>query len=1059
MALPDITIPDSVTHIGGSAFQLCQSLPAVEIPNSVVKIDNSAFGYCHGLTSVTVPASVETIDGNPFPACTHLTKIAVEKGNPSYTADGSGALFTKDMTELVSFPAGRSGTCQVPDGVTVIREGAFNTCEGLTGVTLPDSLRILGSEAFKECHNLSGVVIPAGVTQIGETAFDNCRSLTSVTVPPGVTVLPFAVFACCKSLSDVTLDTGITDIESNAFSSCSALKDVYYTGTQSQWNGINIQDENDCLTSASIHYNSVGAMDLVARGTCGGEGDGSNLTWTLDRNGLLTIRGTGAMKDYTGPAGSSPAPWSQNTVNALVLEDGVTSIGAYAFDSPDGFLVTEVTIPDSVTSIGAFAFAGCSELSDLTIPNSVASIQSSAFTLCTSLTEVTLPSGLETLEDYVFAGCSALKRVSIPTGLESIGLGSFQNTGLDSIDIPSGVASIGDKAFQMCRGLKTLSIPNGVTTLGSRAFEGCSFLENAVIPTSVTSIGASAFANCTKLSDVYYAGREAKWNTVKKSSDSFPESTVIHFAEPSYTVTFDANGGSAVTPASITVTQGQTYGTLPTPTRTNYTFNGWFTAKTGGTQVKADTPVDLSANQTLYAQWTYVAPKYTVTFNANGGSAVSPASITVTQGQTYGTLPTPTRTNYSFKGWFTAKTGGTQVKADTPVDLSANQTLHAQWTNPYNMGDETYSFRNYGDLDSPNGHCFGMSMTSAGYYNKLLDIGKIGGNANTPLYSFSDTNPVKQPICFYQGKQGSVSNKAIVAGGYNYLTGNCNIASDWQNVVNYVRNHEYDNTGLLQIGFRKVGEGGHAVNFLRYEKVNGQDRLYAYDNNFPNQETYFYRDSSGNVLQTPRQTFSGAIDCIALRDCRIYFSNVGDFDATHVLYMAKDAAAVPGYEYFCMDCDFPGEEYVMYEIPADQDRVTIIPNRDNAEFIYMDVKYSFGSITDDTLGELTFASLDDKSDDTGSAFRIFEDDSVPSNVSIQTAEKGRNTVMVTVDGAPTSGTVVAAAYADGQMLASGTASLNGGKTYEVKLNTAGADTVSVFLLDENQRPLCEKITV
>lgn len=62
-------------------------------------------------------------------------------------------------------------------------------------------------------------------------------------------------------------------------------------------------------------------------------------------------------------------------------------------------------------------------------------------------------------------------------------------------------------------------------------------------------------------------------------------------------------------------------------------------------------------------------------------------------------------------------------------------------------------------------------------------------------------------------------------------------------------------------------------------------------------DTFFYRDASGDVRQTPQQTFSGAIDCIALRDCRIYFNNVGDFNASHVLYMAKDAATVQGYTY------------------------------------------------------------------------------------------------------------------------------------------------------------------
>ena len=89
-----------------------------------------------------------------------------------------------------------------------------------------------------------------------------------------------------------------------------------------------------------------------------------------------------------------------------------------------------------------------------------------------------------------------------------------------------------------------------------------------------------------------------------------------------YTVTFDANGGTAPAPASKQVTYDATYGTLATTTRNGYTFTGWFTAGTGGTQVTSGTTVTTAANHTLYAQWT--ANAYTVTFDANGGTAPPP---------------------------------------------------------------------------------------------------------------------------------------------------------------------------------------------------------------------------------------------------------------------------------------------------------------------------------------------------------------------------------------------------------------------------------------------------
>ena len=167
-----------------------------------------------------------------------------------------------------------------------------------------------------------------------------------------------------------------------------------------------------------------------------------------------------------------------------------------------------------------------------------------------------------------------------------------------------------------------------------------------------------------------------------------------------YTVTANANGGTIPTTSGWTVASGgatatkqvtydSTYGTLPTPTKTGYTFNGWFTTQTGGSQIKTDTKVTITANQTIYAHWT--ANKYTVTANANGGTIPATSGWTlasdkktatkqVTYDSTYGTLPTPTKTGYTFNGWFTAQTGGSKVESSTTVKTASNHTIYARWT-------------------------------------------------------------------------------------------------------------------------------------------------------------------------------------------------------------------------------------------------------------------------------------------------------------------------------------------------------------------------------------------
>ena len=141
-----------------------------------------------------------------------------------------------------------------------------------------------------------------------------------------------------------------------------------------------------------------------------------------------------------------------------------------------------------------------------------------------------------------------------------------------------------------------------------------------------------------------------------------------------YTVTFDANGGT-VTPDTMTLTHGDVYGELPTPTRDGYTFAGWFTDPNGGAKVEQGDVV--TASHTLYAHWT--AKTCTVTFNVNGGT-VTPAEQTVTYGSTYGELPTLTREGYTFEGWFTEKDVGTQVTKETVVTTAADHMLHAHWT-------------------------------------------------------------------------------------------------------------------------------------------------------------------------------------------------------------------------------------------------------------------------------------------------------------------------------------------------------------------------------------------
>lgn len=180
----------------------------------------------------------------------------------------------------------------------------------------------------------------------------------------------------------------------------------------------------------------------------------------------------------------------------------------------------------------------------------------------------------------------------------------------------------------------------------------------------------------------------------KGSTYSHQLETTFTLSTESYTTTktvrFDANGGR-VSPASKVVacssSYSNTYGTLPTPTRTGYDFDGWYTRESGGTKVTATTSVGTDPPTTLYAHW--IGKKYTVTLDANGGT-VSMASRTATYGSEYPALPAPTREGYTFDGWYTQITDGTKVDDNTTVTTAADHTLYAHWhltpaQAPYNV--------------------------------------------------------------------------------------------------------------------------------------------------------------------------------------------------------------------------------------------------------------------------------------------------------------------------------------------------------------------------------------
>ncbi len=296
------------------------------------------------------------------------------------------------------------------------------------------------------------------------------------------------------------------------------------------------------LLVAAVFCFGVSA-EIVASGKCG-----DDLTWTLDTAGTLTISGTGNMPEWSW---GSSAPWfsSRSSITKVVIENGVTSIGDYAFYALSA--LTSIEIPTSVTSIGEGAFEECCCLTSIELPAGLTAIGLIAFDNCTALesitidaeneyyssdergvlfnkdktilikypagnenTSYTVPDGVTSIEGWSFSDCTILESLEIPASVTSIGGGVFHwCTALESITVDEenehyssderGVLFNKDKTtlIQYPAGNTSTSYtaPEGVTSIESDAFSDCNSLLSIELPEGLASIGDAACYNCNNL--------------------------------------------------------------------------------------------------------------------------------------------------------------------------------------------------------------------------------------------------------------------------------------------------------------------------------------------------------------------------------------------------------------------------------------------------------------------------------------------------------------------------------------------------------------------------------
>ncbi len=334
-----------------------------------------------------------------------------------------------------------------------------------------------------------------------------------------------------------------------------------------------------CVGVLSITAMADGDPDIVAQGTCGAAGNEDNVTWVLTDDGTITISGTGAMaNDWT----NTGSPWyaQRSSITKIVVENGVTNIGQYAFGHNSGNRYTSlktVELAASVKELGQYAFSRDANLTTINLEN-VEYIGTYAFARCTSLGNINLGRASfignsafimcnviatidklggenAVIEDNAFMLCSQLSSVGFKS-IKSIGACAFSGTVLTSADL-STVESIGRSAFSSTSvpvsaaavttltevklgnklteikdaafsktGIQSITLPNSLVAINMVTFQNCASLTKVNIPKSVLSIGQYAFDGCTALTTINYDGTQQEWEQITVGEGNDPLTAV-----------------------------------------------------------------------------------------------------------------------------------------------------------------------------------------------------------------------------------------------------------------------------------------------------------------------------------------------------------------------------------------------------------------------------------------------------------------------------------------------------------------------------------------------------
>ena len=530
----------SVTEEGTACIEGCTSTEEnLVIPEkidgyTVAEIGMKAFGTEDKklYKTISIPATVEYISGNgPFAICSVLTEIKVDSANEHYTSV-DGVLYSKDMTELICYPARKTGTSySIPEGVKKLHNSAFYFTE-LSEINFPSTLEEMAPFSVASNRRLTSVDLSGTkLTEISDYGFAYCNTLGSVKLPETLTEIKGAAFAGCSLLKEIELPDSLNSILQYAFFDTglekvevpSSVIEIGYCafGYSSNTVGDEIMNEEFVIVG---EYGS--AAHRYAYDTDSEYDYENNFTFRtyelqeeLDYFDGLVFETSGDFQ-YAEIEGGAAIVFCSSTEDKVTVPaelDGVkiTEIYPAAFSECGA---SEIIVSEGIKTIRKMSFDSCQNLKSITLPQSVETIEDYSFENCIYLEKIDL-GGAVTIGGGVFNSCSALKEIIVSGNCKNIGIEGenpyMHMTALEKITVTKG----GDGNYSSADGVlynrdksvivhypkgktaKKYTVPEGVKEIFHDAFYGNTVLEEVDL-SDVEVIGISGFESCTSLSSV-----------------------------------------------------------------------------------------------------------------------------------------------------------------------------------------------------------------------------------------------------------------------------------------------------------------------------------------------------------------------------------------------------------------------------------------------------------------------------------------------------------------------------------------------------------------------------